>query len=41
MLSNSSAATLLLTPAIPAIGTNNPAIRTPDSTLTTMNITSA
>ena len=33
-------AELLLTPASPAIGTNRPAIRTHDNTLTTMNITS-
>ena len=39
-LSSSSAAALLLTPASPARGTNRPAISTPDSTLTTTNITS-
>ena len=40
ILSSSAAATLLLTPAMPATGTKRPAIRTPDSALTTMNITS-
>ena len=39
-LSSSPAARLLVTPAIPANGTNSPAIRTPASTLTMTNITS-
>ena len=39
-LSNSAAAALLVTPAIPAKGMNNPATRTPARMLTTTNITS-
>jgi hypothetical protein len=39
-LCSSTAAALLVTPAMPAKGMNNPATRTPARTLTTTNITS-